>query len=60
MIRVTDKSFRYTSSYDTDIKKRFRKMALAERAAATSSNTREAATFNSVVPMLARRSVPKT
>lgn len=59
MLRITDKTFRYTSSYDTDLKKRFRKMALAERAAAASSNTSQTATVISVLPMVARRSAPK-
>lgn len=59
MLRVTDKAFRYTSSYDTDLKKRFRQMAQAARAAATDSNTPARATVNSVVPMIARHSVPK-
>jgi hypothetical protein len=59
MIRITDKSFRYTTSFNTDLKKKFRKMEQQMRAAAASSKVSEAAIVSSVVPMVARRSVPK-
>jgi hypothetical protein len=59
MIRITDKSFRYTPSFNTDLKKKFRKIAQDMRAAAASSKAAEAVSVNSVVPMIARRSVPR-
>jgi hypothetical protein len=59
MIRITDKSFRYTPSFNTDLKKKFRKIAQDMRAAAASSKAAEAVVVNSVVPMIARRSVPR-
>lgn len=59
MISITDKSFRYTTSFNTDLRKKFRKLAQEMRAAAASSKVSEAAMGNSVVPMVARRSVPK-
>jgi len=59
MIRITDKSFRYTSSFNTDLKKKFRKLEQQTRAAEASSKASEAAMLNCVVPMVARRSVPK-
>ena len=43
MIRITDKSFRYTPSYNTDLKKTFKKMGQAVRAAAAHSKAHEAA-----------------
>lgn len=59
MIRITDKSFRYTTSFNTDLKKKFRKMAQEMRAVAASSKVSETAIVSTVVPMVARRSVPK-
>ena len=59
MIKITDKAFRYTSSYNTDLKKKFRKLELEGRAAAAGSKVSESAVVNSVVPMVALRSVSK-
>lgn len=59
MIRITDKAFRYTASFNTDLRKKFRKMAQESRAAAASIKDSEAAMTNSVVPMVARRSALK-
>ena len=59
MIKITDKSFRYTPSFNTDLGKKFRKLAQESRAAAARGKDLEAAMGNSVVPMLARRSLPK-
>ena len=59
MIRITDKSFRYTASFNTDLKKKFRKMERDRHAAEASSKVAEAAIVSSVVPMVTRRSVPK-
>lgn len=59
MIRITDKLFHYTTSFNTDLKKKFRKIEQERRAAVASSKVSEAAIVNSVVPMIARRSVPK-
>lgn|GEM_PF-4300771 len=59
MVRITDKSFRYVPSFNTDLKKKFRKLEQDQRAAAASSKAAEAAVAGSVVPMVARRSMPK-
>lgn len=60
MIRITDKSFRYTPSYNTDLKKTFKKMEQAVRAAAADSKLAEAAKAKSVVPTIAWRGTPKS
>jgi len=60
MIRITDKSFRYTPSFNTDLRKKFRKIEQERRAAAANSKVSEAAMVSSVVPIVARRSVPKS
>ena len=59
MIKITDKAFRYTPSFNTDLGKKFRKLEQEKRAAAARAREVEAAMGNSVVPMLARRSLPK-
>lgn len=59
MIRITDKSFQYTTSFNTDLKKKFRKLEQERRAAAARAPLPETAGVNSVVTMIARRSVPK-
>ena len=59
MIRITDKSFRYTTSFNTDLRKKFRKLEQDRRAAEASSNLAEGVMVSSVVPMVARRSAPK-
>jgi hypothetical protein len=60
MLRVTDKSFQYTTSFDTDLKKKFRKMNRDKRQAALNANVSEAAAIgNSVVPLAARRIAQK-
>lgn len=59
MIRITDKLFRYTTSFNTDLAKKFRKIAQKQRAAAASGKVAEPASVISVLPMIARRSVPK-
>ena len=59
MINVTDKAFRYTNSFNTDLKKKFRKLEQERRAAATGSKAVEAACAGSVVAMAGRRSLPK-
>jgi len=56
MLRVTDKSFRYTPSYETDLKKKFRKMDRDRRQAGPSANVSKATALgSSVVPLTARR-----
>ena len=60
MIRITDKSFRYTTSFNTDLRKKFREMEQASRATAASSRVSEAPIVNSVVPMVALPSVPRS
>lgn len=59
MIRITDKSFQYTTSFNTDLKKKFRKLEQERRAAAVRTAVPETASVNSVVTMIARRSAPK-
>jgi hypothetical protein len=58
MLKITDKSFRYTPSFNTDLRKKFRKLE-QERRAAAEAQTRDsdASIGHSVVPMLGRRSV---
>ena len=58
MIRITDQSFVYTPSFNTDLRKKFRKMG-QERRAAEARKTAETATGTSVVNMVARRSAPR-
>ena len=62
MLRITDRSFQYTPSFNTDLKKKFRKMAAERRAAEAEAQKQaaEEAAAHSVVPMVARRiSLPK-
>ena len=56
MLRITDKGFQYTPSFNTDLKKRFAKMFREQRAAAEAAP--KAPASNSVVP-IARRAMPK-
>lgn len=59
MLRITDKDFQYTPSFNTDLKKRFKKMIRDQRAVAEAAvRAAEAPVSNSVVPM-ARRAAPK-
>ncbi len=58
MIRITDKSFRYTPSYNTDLRKTFKKVGQAVRAAA--SKPAESAKLKSGVPTIAWRGSGKT
>ena len=57
VIRITDKSFRYTPSYNTDLRKTFKKMEHAARAAAADSKVADAA--KSTVPTIAWRGATK-
>jgi len=59
MLKITDKSFRYTPSFNTDLRKKFRKLEQERRAAETHSKDSDSAIGHSVVPMLARRSLIK-
>lgn len=54
MIRITDKSFRYTPSFNTDLRKKFRKMEQERRAAEASRRISEVGAGNTVVPMVVR------
>jgi len=65
MPRITDKSFVYTPSFDTDLKKKFkmiidrerkfeRERAAAEKAAAEQAKADEAERASKLVPMKAR------
>ena len=60
MLRITDKSFQYTPSFSTDLKKRFKKMIREQqRAAAEAAAKSEAAPASSSVGPMARRSGQK-
>jgi hypothetical protein len=54
MLRITDKKFQYTPSFETDLKKKFAKLLREQRAAA-----KEKERPQSVVPIMARWGVPK-
>lgn len=57
MIRITDKSFHYTSSFNTDLAKKFRKLTRDLRAAADATAlAKKTAVSGSVVPMARRGS----
>lgn len=56
MLRITDKGFRYTPSFSTDLKKRFQKMIREQRAAEIA---KAKPLPDRVVPM-ARRSLTKS
>ena len=58
MIKITDKAFRYTNSFNTDLRKKFRQLELNSRAAAGRRAVSETANVESVVSMIARRSAP--
>jgi hypothetical protein len=58
MLRITDKDFQYTPSFNTDLKKRFKKMIRDQRAAAEAAAQAPKPLPTSVVSM-ARRTVPK-
>ena len=58
MIRITDKSFHYTPSYNTDLRKKFKKMMQEQRAL----EAKERAAYtqeNQVVELGLRRNLPK-
>ena len=58
MLRITDKSFQYTPSFSTDLKKRFKKMIREQQRAAAEAAAKatDASASNSVVPMVRRAS----
>ena len=58
MIRITDKAFRYTPSYNTDLTKTFKKIEQAVRSAANQNIA--AAKAKSAVPSIAWRGAPKS
>ena len=60
MIRLTDKSFRYTPSFDTNLKKKFAQVMRQQRAASRSPVSAEARTEHSVLPMVMRRTGTKS
>lgn len=59
MVNITDKSFRYTPSFNTDLRKRFRRMAQEERAKLRSPGT-GGDLGGSVVRMVVRQGASKT
>ena len=60
MLRITDKSFQYTPSFETDLRKKFRKLQQGRRASAAAAKAAEEALSGSVVPMVARRNASKS
>ena len=57
MIKITDKSFRYTPSFETDLRKKFKKIE-QERRAAEMRKAAEIPAPHTVDTMVARRSAP--
>ena len=55
MIKITDKTFRYTPAIHTDLKKTFRRMALEKRTADARTIAEEAALAGTVVAIAKRR-----
>ena len=55
MNRLTDKSFRYTPSFDTNLKKKFAQIIRQQRATERRTRTTEARLEHSVLPMVTRR-----
>jgi hypothetical protein len=60
VIRITDKSFRYIPSYNTDLKKTFKKVEQAARAAAAGSRPAESARPKPAMPTIAWRGSTKS
>jgi hypothetical protein len=54
MVRLTDKTFRYTPSFDTNLKKKFAQVVRQQRAAAR-RRPAGASEEHSVLPLVARR-----
>lgn len=59
MLKITDKSFRYTTSFQTDLKKKFRQLAREQRQAVEDAKIADVAASKSVVPLDARRVAQK-
>jgi len=57
MIKITDKSFRYTTSFNTDLKKKFRQVVQRQRQVAGEKSKTSGVAV--IVPMPAPRSVKK-
>ena len=60
MLKITDKSFRYTPSFNTDLRKKFKKLEQERRAFEARAKDSETDLGHSVVPMLARRGLAKS
>ena len=60
MIRLTDKSFRYTPSFDTNLKKKFAQVMRQQRAASRSQAAADVRSEHSVLPMMVRRTGTKS
>ena len=58
MLRITDKGFQYTPSFNTDLKKRFKQIVREQRAAAEAAKAAAKPLPNSVVPMARRSGIP--
>ena len=59
MNRLTDKSFHYTPSFDTNLKKKFAQIMRQQRAAER-QQAEDARQEHSVLPMVARRTGTKS
>lgn len=57
MLRITDKQFKYTPSYNTNLRARFKKLLQEQRAADARKRVAEEAAEHSVVRMAPRRVV---
>jgi hypothetical protein len=61
MLKITDKSFRYTPSYETDLRKKFRKIEQERKAAEAAARQKARAQAEelekSVVTMASRRTL---
>lgn len=55
MNRLTDKSFHYTPSFDTNLKKKFAQIMRQQRAAEREQQAEEARQEHAVLPLVARR-----
>jgi hypothetical protein len=56
MIRITDKSFHYTPSYNTDLRKKFKKMMQEQRASEAKARAAYTPTQDASVVALGSRS----
>jgi hypothetical protein len=60
MLRITDKGFQYTPSFNTDLKKRFKQIMREQRAASDAAKAAAKPLPNSVVPIARRSGIPNS